>query len=183
MLETFIALLLLFLLLPLFFVLVTICWIETGTPFFIQQRLGKFKRPFHLIKFRTLKRQASAHPIDDDLSEYLTFFGGFLRKSKLDELPQLFNVLKGEMSFVGPRPCLPTQQELIKERDSRCVFSVRPGITGVAQIKHVDMSTPMKLARYDAIWVKKKSLSLYLYCIWSTLKGQGSGDKIQKELK
>ena len=76
----------------------------------------------------------------------ITPFGNFLRKSKLDELPQLWNVLKGEMSLVGPRPCLFNQEELIAERDKRGVFEVRPGITGLAQVNTIDMSTPELLA-------------------------------------
>ena len=79
----------------------------------------------------------------------VTKLGGFLRKTKLDELPQLINVLFGQMSLVGPRPCLFNQEELISERESRGVLDVRPGITGLAQVNEIDMSTPKLLAEWD----------------------------------
>ena len=108
----------------------------------------------------------------------ITKLGKFLRKTKLDELPQLFNVFLGQMSIVGPRPCLPNQAELIEERCKRGVFKVCPGITGLAQISDVDMSTPRKLARYDSLMIKSMSLKLYLKLIIDTLLGQGHGDRI-----
>jgi lipopolysaccharide/colanic/teichoic acid biosynthesis glycosyltransferase len=88
----------------------------------------------------------------------ITRSGRFLRKSKLDELPQIFCILKGDMSFVGPRPCLPSQEELINYRDRLGVFDVKPGITGPAQIAGIDMSTPDRLATADAEYLLMKSL-------------------------
>ncbi len=87
----------------------------------------------------------------------MTKLGRFLRKTKLDELPQLWNVLKGEMSLVGPRPCLFNQRQLIKEREMRNVLDVRPGITGLAQVNEIDMSTPELLAKTDAKMVRQLS--------------------------
>lgn len=92
----------------------------------------------------------------------VTRLGQFLRKTKLDELPQLINVLKGEMSLVGPRPCLFNQQDLIAERESRGVFTVLPGITGLAQVNEVDMSTPVKLAELDQQMIQTLNLKTTL---------------------
>jgi len=151
-----------------------------GSPLFFQQRVGKNQEPFTLIKFRTMAittGSVGTHLVD---AASITKLGHFLRKTKLDELPQLFNVLLGSMSLVGPRPCLPNQTELIEERAKRNVFSVRPGITGLAQINDVDMSTPGKLARYDKILVNNLDPGLYGKIILATILGKGRGDRVQK---
>jgi len=109
----------------------------------------------------------------------VTPLGGFLRRTKLDELPQLWNVLKGEMSLVGPRPCLYNQMELIKERASLGVFDVRPGITGLAQIQGIDMSTAKLLAETDALMLRNMSSLSYFTYILKTVLGSGSGDRIK----
>ncbi len=109
----------------------------------------------------------------------VTKLGQFLRRSKLDELPQLWNVLKGEMSLVGPRPCLFSQTELIDERESRGVFKARPGITGLAQINGIDMSTTRLLAETDALMLNKMSLWGYFTFILKTVLGSGRGDRIK----
>jgi lipopolysaccharide/colanic/teichoic acid biosynthesis glycosyltransferase len=103
-----------------------------------------------------------------------------LRRTKLDELPQAWNVLVGDMSFVGPRPCLPSQGELIAAREHLNVFSVRPGITGLAQLSGVDMSTPQLLADLDATLVQSLDLNTYLRCIALTFLGKGSGDPVSR---
>ena len=108
----------------------------------------------------------------------VTKLGGFLRKTKLDELPQLYNVLKGEMSLVGPRPCLFNQQELIDERESRGVLSVRPGVTGLAQINDIDMSTPKTLAEWDQRMLNTLNVGLYFQYIIQTVLGKGAGDRV-----
>jgi lipopolysaccharide/colanic/teichoic acid biosynthesis glycosyltransferase len=110
----------------------------------------------------------------------VTKWGSFLRKSKLDELPQLFNVLFGDMSLVGPRPNLFNQEELIEERDKRGVYKVVPGITGEAQINKIDMSTPKLLAETDAVMTQNLSFQKYFYYIVVTVLGKGSGDRIKK---
>ena len=109
----------------------------------------------------------------------ITKTGKFIRASKLDELPQLWNVFKGEMSVVGPRPCLPTQEDLIQERDALGVFSLRPGITGPAQVKNIDMSTPKKLALEDSQMLGNLTLFYYLKYVLMTITGSGQGDKVR----
>lgn len=162
-------------------IILSICIIgllDTGSPLFFQRRIGKNQELFTLIKFRTMPINTDSvgtHLVD---TINITKLGKFLRKTKLDELPQLFNVFLGQMSIVGPRPCLPNQAELIEERCKRGVFKVCPGITGLAQISDVDMSTPRKLARYDSLMIKSMSLKLYLKLIIDTLLGQGHGDRI-----
>jgi lipopolysaccharide/colanic/teichoic acid biosynthesis glycosyltransferase len=108
----------------------------------------------------------------------ITRWGSFLRQSKLDELPQLWNVLKGEMSLVGPRPCLLSQCELIAERDSQGIFSARPGITGLAQINGIDMSNPKLLAEVDACMLQNLNMRTYFAYIIKTIVGAGRGDCI-----
>jgi len=108
----------------------------------------------------------------------ITRFGHFLRRTKLDELPQLWNVLKGEMSLVGPRPGLFNQEELTRERALREVFKVRPGITGLAQISEIDMSTPELLAETDQRMLQHLTLRAYFKYILLTISGKGAGDRI-----
>ena len=110
----------------------------------------------------------------------ITRWGSFLRKSKLDELPQLFNVLIGGMSFVGPRPNLFNQEELVEEREIRGVYTVHPGITGLAQIQKIDMSTPKLLAETDSQMISNWSLISYFKYIFLTLFGKGFGDRVRK---
>lgn len=167
--------------LPLMMILYAIGLLDTGSPLFRQIRVGRWQQPFTLIKFRTMRPDTvsvATHLAD---ASAVTPFGGFLRKTKLDELPQLWNVLKGEMSLVGPRPCLPNQYELIRERQLRGVFGVRPGITGLAQIQGVDMSAPVLLAEIDAQMVKTLSPASCLRYILLTALGRGAGDRVRKK--
>ena len=173
------ALIGLILALPIFLVVFVIGLFDTGSPFFFQERVGKGKKPFILVKFRTMSIDTKSVPSHLASQTSITKFGAVLRKTKLDELPQLWNVLKGEMSLVGPRPNLFNQEELIGARDSNNVYSVRPGITGLAQIKNIDMSTPVKLAKTDSIMIKKMTLKFYLLYILKTVTGSGSGDAIK----
>jgi lipopolysaccharide/colanic/teichoic acid biosynthesis glycosyltransferase len=117
----------------------------------------------------------ATHLVDESA---ITPFGSYLRRTKLDELPQLWNVLTGAMSLVGPRPCLMNQEELINERSTFGVFSVRPGITGLAQIKSIDMSRPKLLAETDAQMIASMTTSRYLYYITMTIVGKGAGDRV-----
>ncbi|WP_415900112.1 sugar transferase [Neptuniibacter sp. QD48_11] len=172
---SFFGLLVLF---PVLCVLTIVGYLSSGSPIFLQERVGRNKKKFILIKFRTMKKDTesvASHLAD---SESITKFGKFLRKTKLDELPQLWNVLKGDMSLVGPRPCLFNQEELIDERERLGVFVVRPGITGLAQINNIDMSTPKLLAKTDASMISKMNFTKYFYFIWLTAIGKGSGDGI-----
>lgn len=107
-------------------------------------------------------------------AQAITPFGKFLRRTKLDELPQLWNVLKGEMSLVGPRPCLFNQEELIAEREQRGVLQARPGITGLAQVNDIDMSTPRLLAETDARMLAELSVFSYFRYILQTVTGKGA---------
>lgn len=165
---------------PVFLLIYVLGLIDTGSPIFFQERVGRDKEPFTLVKFRTMKpdtASVASHLAD---ASAITPLGLFLRRSKLDELPQLWNVLKGEMSFVGPRPCLFNQVELIEERDRRKVFRVRPGITGLAQINNIDMSTPKILAEVDASMLQSLSLMSYFRYIIMTVSGKGAGDVVKK---
>ena len=152
---------------------------DTGSPIFIQERVGRDKKPFALVKFRTMKVGTASVATHMASSTSITAFGRFLRRTKLDELPQLWNVLKGEMSLVGPRPCLFNQVELIGEREMRGVFAVRPGITGLAQINQIDMSTPELLALTDAQMLHDMSLAKYFTYIVQTILGGGQGDRVR----
>lgn len=154
-------------------------WLDTGSPLFRQERVGRNQKPFTLVKFRTMRPDTASVATHLADASAVTNLGHFLRRSKLDELPQLWNVLKGEMSLVGPRPCLFSQTELIDERESRGVFNARPGITGLAQINGIDMSTPGLLAETDALMLKELDLRAYFTFILKTVTGSGSGDRIK----
>mgnify|MGYP001260812881 FL=1 len=170
----------LILLLPLILVLYIIGLFDTGSPVFRQKRVGKNKKAFTLYKFRTMNKNTKSVATHLANQSDVTRFGSFLRKTKLDELPQLFNVLIGDMSLVGPRPCLFSQEELISEREKRGVYNFKPGITGLAQINDVDMSTPAKLSEFDALMLKDLNLTNYLKYVLATVTGKGQGDRIIK---
>jgi O-antigen biosynthesis protein WbqP len=164
---------------PILIVLMVIGYFDTGSPIFRQERLGKGKKPFRLMKFRSMDVNAPSVATHLAISSSITRFGRFLRKSKLDELPQLWNVLVGDMSLVGPRPNLFNQEELIEVRESLGVYSVRPGITGLAQINKIDMSTPKLLAETDTKMIEKLNSLVYFKYIFLTVFGKGFGDRIK----
>ena len=164
---------------PFILLIVGILFVEHQRPLFIQTRIGKNQKPFQLVKFRSMSPKAANLPTHEISGDLITKTGKFIRATKLDELPQLWNVLKGEMSLVGPRPCLPIQEELIAEREQRKVFSLRPGITGPAQVQNIDMSTPKLLAETDQEMVGKLSLSSYIKYVLMTVTGSGQGDKVK----
>ncbi|KAA1162938.1 MULTISPECIES: sugar transferase [Pseudoalteromonas] len=164
---------------PFLFILYVIGLFDTGSPLFMQQRVGRNKKPFTLVKFRTMTVDTASVASHLASTASITTFGGFLRKTKLDELPQLWNVLKGEMSLVGPRPGLFNQEELTQARDVKNVFAVRPGITGLAQVNEIDMSTPELLAETDAKMIATLNLKLYFTYILQTVTGSGSGDRVK----
>ena len=153
---------------------------DTGSPLFRQERLGVDQKPFNLLKFRSMHLNTQAIATHLVQVNAITNWGRFLRRSKLDELPQLLNVLKGDMSFVGPRPNLFNQAELIKERSKRGVYGLRPGITGLAQIHKIDMSTPQLLAETDAKMIIQLNIFNYFKYIFLTLFGKGFGDRVRK---
>ena len=154
---------------PLLVLIFFIGLFDSGSPLFIQSRVGYNLKSFSLIKFRTMPmgvRLAGTHLIKDIK---LTLFGKFLRTTKIDEIPQLLNVLFGDMSLVGPRPCLLNQRRLISERKKRGIYKVRPGITGLAQISGINMKTPTLLAKTDQKMIKSMSLYKYFYYIFKTI--------------
>jgi len=164
---------------PVLLMIYLISFLDTGSPIFRQERVGLGQKPFMLTKFRTMRPETASVASHLADASAVTSFGAFLRRSKLDELPQLWNVLKGEMSLVGPRPCLFSQIELISERSSRAVFSARPGITGLAQVNKIDMSTPKLLAETDALMIRELTMTTYFKYIFITVGGKGSGDAIK----
>lgn len=166
-------------LLPVFLLLTVLGFADTGKPFFVQIRVGYKLNNFKLIKFRTMRPDTGDLPTHLVGRDAVTSLGRFLRKSKLDELPQLINVLKGEMSFVGPRPNLPSQEELIEERNKRDIYEMKPGITGLAQINGIDMSNPVKLAITDAIMMESFGVRQYFKYILATATGKGMGDNVR----
>ena len=163
---------------PVLLVLYIIGLFDTGSPVFRQERVGRNKKPFILVKFRTMSVDTASVASHLANSSSITKFGHFLRRTKLDELPQLWNVLKGEMSLVGPRPCLFNQSELIEERESRGVLAARPGITGLAQVNDIDMSTPQLLAETDQKMLRSLTVGAYFKYIIMTVLGKGAGDRI-----
>lgn len=163
---------------PILVLLTIVGYFDTGSPIFIQERVGRFKKPFKLVKFRTMTVGTASVASHLASSASITPFGNFLRKTKLDEVPQLWNVLKGEMSLVGPRPNLFNQEELIQERDSRGVYHVLPGVTGLAQVNNIDMSTPKLLAETDERMIATLTIKHYFKYIIMTATGSGKGDAV-----
>lgn len=154
-----------------------VVWLEThASPLFLQKRVGREGRVFTILKLRTMRAGTPDRASHEVGVSTITRSGNLLRRTKIDELPQLWNVLTGDMSLVGPRPCLPSQQQLIDERARRGVLALRPGITGVGQLAGLDMSEPVALARADAAYLAPWSLGRDLLIILRTGLGKGSGD-------
>ena len=171
--------------LPFAALLIVICMVavkftSAGPSIFRQVRVGKAEQPFTCYKLRTMHIDTREAPSHETSASAVTPLGVWLRKLKLDELPQLWNIIRGEMSFVGPRPCLPTQQELIAARRALGLYAIRPGITGVAQVQGIDMSKPQYLAQVDATYLQDMSILADLRLIAATAFGAGRGDRVQK---
>lgn len=149
-----------------------------GHPLFAQIRVGRNGKLFVCYKLRTMRAGTPNVATHEASRASVTRIGQVLRKTKIDELPQLWNVLVGEMSLVGPRPCLPSQIELIEARRARGVLALRPGITGIAQVAGVDMSDPERLAVLDARYVGDHSLATYFTLLFRTVFGAGQGDRV-----
>ncbi len=150
-----------------------------GPGIFAQERIGRRGKLFTCYKLRTMTtdtKQVGTHEVSTDS---ITSVGNFLRKTKIDELPQIWNILKNEMSLVGPRPCLPVQKALIAARDQRGVLDEKGGITGLAQIQGIDMSEPDRLAKLDAEYLNLRSLPFDFRIILATTSGSGQGDKVK----
>lgn len=141
-----------------------------GPAVYVQTRLGRGMVPFRCYKLRTMRADTPSVPTHEAHAEAITPVGRFLRRSKIDELPQLWNVLRGEMSLVGPRPCLPQQEELIAHRKRHGVFAALPGITGLAQVRGIDMSRPQLCAETDAEYLETWSLRADIGLLWRTLR-------------
>lgn len=160
------------------------CWAairltSPGPAIFRQVRVGRDEKPFVCLKLRTMYVDTGHAPSHEVSASAVTPVGRSLRALKLDELPQLWNVLKGEMSLVGPRPCLPTQTELIAARRRRGLYTIRPGVTGIAQVAGIDMSDPEKLAAKDAEYLQRMSLRTDMQLLVATLLGSGRGDRVK----
>lgn len=143
-----------------------------GPVFFKQRRIGIHKTHFHILKFRTMRvdtpRDMPTHMLDEP-DQYITKMGRFLRKSSLDELPQILNILKGDMSIIGPRPALWNQYDLIVERDKYGANDVLPGLTGWAQVNGRDeLEIPVK-ARLDGEYVQHMGFRLDCVCLLKTI--------------
>lgn len=171
-----------FLMLVLFWWLLLALWLmikldSKGPGVFAQERIGKNGNEFTCYKFRTMHVGTEQRGTHEVSSSSITKIGHFLRKYKLDELPQIMNLMKNEMSLIGPRPCLPNQVELIHERGERGVLNVKPGISGYAQVRNIDMSDPVLLANTDAKYVSLRGLMLDMKIAIQTAFGSGSGDR------
>ena len=167
--DIIISLIGLIILFPVFFLIFFLLFFDQKSPLFFQKRVGLNLKNFTLIKFRTMKISTlskGTHLVDQ---KNITVCGHFLRKFKLDEFPQLLNVIMGDMSLVGPRPCLLNQKKLISERKKKGVFEVRPGITGLAQISGIDMRTYKLLSKLDQKMIKEMNLYKYFYYIFKTI--------------
>ena len=166
--------------LPLLLFIYLLLYFQYGSPLFFQERVGKNLKKFTLIKFRTMLIGTDNCPTHMVNENRITPIGKIIRKAKIDEIPQFFNVIKGEMSIVGPRPCLFSQKELIKQRKKLNVHKATPGITGLAQIKGIDMSNPTLLAEVEFSMINSSTIKKYFYYFLKTLFGSGFGDKFIK---
>ena len=155
---------------PLVFLASLLIYFEDGSPaIFKQKRLGKNMKEFTLYKIITMRNEAPSRGTHEVSKNYKLYFGSFLRKLKIDEFPQIFNVIIGDMNFFGSRPGLPNQIELKKFRESKGVFLSKPGITGLAQVCGYDMSDPYKLSKIDNLYNKRKNLFMYIKILLATI--------------
>ena len=167
-----ITIILLILLSPLFLIITIAILLDDGFPiFFKQKRFGKNNIHFDIIKFRTMKKNTPdvpTHLLEVDKKIY-TKFGLLFRKLSLDELPQLLNIIKGEMVFIGPRPALHNQEDLIQKRTLKGIHRLYPGITGWAQVNGRDELTISEKVNMDLYYLNNRSLKLNLMILWLTL--------------
>ncbi len=172
LLDIVLSLLFLTLCFPIFIVIAAIiCADSEGPIIFRQTRIGRYGKPFTIYKFRTMFTATPHNLATAELPQrYITAIGRFLRQTSLDELPQLVNVLKGDMSFVGPRPVIERERHLLRLRRHYGADRVRPGITGLAQIRGRDELQPYRKARYDAEYADNCSFLLDCYIFFSTLR-------------
>jgi lipopolysaccharide/colanic/teichoic acid biosynthesis glycosyltransferase len=150
-----------------------------GPGLFGQPRVGRYGRVFTCWKFRTMQVGTAQTGTHEVAVSSVTKVGSFLRRTKIDELPQVWNILRGEIALIGPRPCLPVQTKLIEEREKRGVLSVLPGISGLAQVEGIDMSDPVRLAQRDADYVALRGVIPDIRIILHTARGNGRGDRVK----
>lgn len=191
LLDKFLSLIGLIILAPLLLILVLVIKVDSKGPvLFKQKRIGKNKKHFQILKFRTMYRHTPedtpTHLLDNP-DRWITRSGKFLRKTSLDELPQIINVLKGDMSIVGPRPALWNQYDLMRERDRYGANDILPGITGWAQINGRDELEISEKAKLDGEYLEKMSLTMDLKCLIGTFlavfKNEGLLEGKQKKGK
>lgn len=153
---------------------------SSGPGIFAQERVGRNGRSFTCYKFRTMKTGTAHLGTHEVSASSVTRLGQILRRLKLDELPQIINILRNEISLIGPRPCLPVQIQLVEARRRLGVLTLKPGISGLAQVNGIDMSDPQQLAQCDARYKALQSLLLDLKIIMATALGSGNGDRVAK---
>lgn len=176
---------------PVILVISLLVLISSGSPvIFKQQRVGYKNKVFTIYKFRTMKRGMRQTKTEDlteeEIKNDITVIGRILRKLSLDELPQLVNILKGDMSFVGPRPLILEEKEIRELREKNNIYSVRPGITGWAQVNGRDFITDEQKVQYDKEYVENQSITMDIKILfktfWVVLAGRDIADgKINKE--
>ena len=164
---------------PILIIAVVIIVTDPGPVFFRQKRFGRNKKYFYILKFRTMKVDTPDLPTDKlkNPEQYVTKIGKILRKTSLDEIPQIFNIFVGQMSFIGPRPALWNQEKLIRMRDKVHANDVRPGLSGWAQINGRDDIPEKRKAELDGEYVEKMSFVFDCKCFFGTfikaLRGEG----------
>ena len=146
---------------PIIIFAMVIIFIEDGWPiFFVQKRIGKNEKQFNIIKLRTMNKDTPNKGTHEISKKNYLRSGSILRKTKIDELPQILNYLRGDINLIGPRPGLPSQNELTAYRKLKNVFKIKPGITGLAQVLGYDMSNPKLLSKIDDLYINNKSIAL-----------------------
>ena len=172
-LSRIIALILLLLIFPIFMIISLVIIFDSGTPiFYKQKRLGQKNKEFLLIKFRTMNQETPeiASHLMENPKEYYTRMGPFLRKFSIDEIPQLINIIKGEMLFIGPRPALHNQQDLIDIRTNCGIHKIKPGITGWAQVNGRDQLSIQDKVDYEKYYLKNRNILFDIRILIMTIK-------------
>lgn len=181
----FAVILLIVLFIPLVIVALVVKLTSKGPIFFIQERYGKNSRPFKLYKFRSMVSEAPeiANSEFNDIKNYITPFGMFIRKTSIDELPQLVNIIKGDMSFIGPRPLARTDEKVIKIRKMNGGDLALPGISGLAQVNGRNKLTDEEKATYDGKYVANLSFQFDLLLVIETVISVIKHDDVFREVK
>lgn len=155
--------------LPLYIIVALIVYLQDrGNPIFSQKRVGYKENEFVLMKFRSMPIRTANVPSSDTSKLTITPFGKFIRRTNLDELPQFINILKGDMSLIGPRPCLPKQEKLIKLRRDNNAYSCKPGLTGLAQVNSYDNMPETEKAMWDGKYANNLTLIMDIKIILKT---------------